>query len=112
MAHKTTQKERVEHLLRVRGSQGVHTHELRAGFIANPSQRIAELEGKGWQIKHVDEKLNGPSMGTRYVLLSEPDESCRGGIKQPLPAPSPSPAGSLFDIPVGKAERPHWQDAA
>lgn len=76
---RTTQREKVEHLLRANGSRGVHTHELRQAYIANPSERICELEKAGWDISHTRERLNGTAFGCRYVKVSEPVFGSVGG---------------------------------
>lgn len=49
---KPTQRARVLAFLRDAGARGIHTHELRAAFIGNPSQRITELEDAGHEIVH------------------------------------------------------------
>lgn len=66
-----SQRDKVLELLRAAGSRGVHTFELRAEFIGNPSQRIAELEALGHKITHTRERLRGSATGTRYRLLRD-----------------------------------------
>lgn len=56
-------------MLREAGPAGCHTFELRAAYVANPSQRIAELEDAGHTITHTREKLHGSAVGTRYRLV-------------------------------------------
>jgi hypothetical protein len=103
-----TQRDRVAHMLRAAGSRGVHTHELRAAYIANPSERIRELQDCGWVIEHTRERLHGTAFGTRYVKVFEPDVDdgrggdSRAGVTSLSPATSPAPAvvvstGQLFD---------------
>jgi hypothetical protein len=75
---KTPQKEMVAHMLRQAGSRGVHTFELRQAYIANPSERIADLERAGWVIHHTREVLHGTAQGCRYVKVAEPDSSSPG----------------------------------
>jgi hypothetical protein len=93
--------------LRASGSRGVHTFELRRMFIGNPSQRIAELEGKGYVVTATRERLHGDAVGSRYVLVSEPGQ-------QPAPKPTPhEPGGSLFNQPAARcAIFDDWEDAA
>jgi hypothetical protein len=86
---KLTQRQRVEHLLRARAETGVHTFELRQAFIANPSQRVAELEQRGWDIQHTGEKLHGSAFGTRYVLIAEPENSEAPASNRERPLGSP-----------------------
>lgn len=74
-------------LLRERGSRGVHTFELRARYIGNPSQRIAELEAQGHVISSAREKLNGDAVGARYVLVRDAAETAPAGLFDPAPAP-------------------------
>lgn len=59
--------------LRNAGTRGVHTFEFRRMFIGNPSQRVAELEARGYVVTHTREKLDGKAIGCRYVLVSSPD---------------------------------------
>ena len=73
--------------LRHAGARGMHTFELRGMYIANPSQRILELESRGHAISHTREKLHGTARGCRYRLVRDAD----------LVAPS------LFDKPKGEA---------
>lgn len=101
-----SQADTVLRMLRDAGSRGVHTFELRQEYIGNPSQRIAELEGRGHLFTRTREKLNGQAIGTRYRLVSSPS----GPVADATPStdsPSPSavapvagpedPAPSLFD---------------
>jgi hypothetical protein len=67
-----TQAECVLRELRAR-RHGVHTFELRNMYVANPSQRIAELEQRGHVIRHERERLHGQAFGTRYTLLYDAD---------------------------------------
>lgn len=58
--------------LREAGSIGVHSFYLRRRlFIANPSQRVAELEEMGHIIPGVPEKLHGQAVGARYTLVHD-----------------------------------------
>jgi hypothetical protein len=102
---RTSQKDQVAHLLRARGAAGVHTFELRQAFIANPSERIRELQDHGWVIEHKDEKLHGKATGTRYVKVSEPATPDSPVARVSTDSPSQE---SLFDVP----SKPHWADAA
>ena len=79
--------------LRSAGARGVHTFELRRMFIGNPSQRIAELEARGYVVSRARERLNGDAIGCRYTLVSEP-----GAQPAERAAPHGS-AGSLFTSP-------------
>lgn len=87
-----TQAEIVLRELRAAGPRGVHTFELRRMFIGNPSQRIAELEVRGYRFTRTREKLNGKATGTRYVLVGEPARQTRV-----QPSSEAAPAPSLFD---------------
>lgn len=73
MSDKWTQTRFVLSELRRRGSRGIHTFELRNLYIANPSQRISELEDRGHVISHSRERLNGRAFGCRYVLVVDAD---------------------------------------
>jgi hypothetical protein len=114
---RTSQKDRVAHLLRANGSRGVHTHELRADFIANPSERIRDLKKLGWVIDCKPERLHGTAVGTRYVKISEPEAERSDGASSPSPpcedsSVSVASLGSepqLFDLATGQ---PHYRDAA
>jgi hypothetical protein len=65
-----TQADNVLSVLRQRGARGVHTHELRGLFIANPSQRIAELKARGHVIStSARVPLHGRALGVRYTLV-------------------------------------------
>ena len=67
---KPTQADHVLAVLRRRGSRGVHTHELRGLYIANPSQRIRELKARGHVIATSGRQaLHGRALGVRYTLL-------------------------------------------
>lgn len=87
-----TQAEIVLRELRAAGSRGVHTFELRRMYIGNPSQRIAELEKRGYRFTRTREKLNGKATGSRYVLVEEPARQTRV-----RPSSEPAPVGTLFD---------------
>lgn len=68
-----TDCERVLLALRAMGPKGIHSRELRTRHITgNPSQRIADLEAKGYVINHEREHI-GKRPGTRYRLVSEPE---------------------------------------
>ena len=56
--------------LRIR-PRGIHSFEARLAFIANPSERIRELEERGHVIRHERERLNGKAFGTRYTLVQD-----------------------------------------
>lgn len=95
-----TQADNVLALLQARGQQGIHTFELRGEhYIGNPSQRIAELERRGYVVSSVRERLNGRAIGARYRLVSSPSgaleevqdrpASSDGGIPAPPRAPEP-----------------------
>jgi hypothetical protein len=56
--------------LRIR-PRGIHTFELRSLNVANPSERIRQLEGKGHVIRHDRERLHGDAFGVRYVLVHD-----------------------------------------
>lgn len=120
MTRKTTQKEIVEHLLRARGDQGIHTFELRQMYIGNPSERVRQLRELGWLIDSIDERFHGEAFGTRYRLIAEPEvPDGRGeGCPPPehrthavVPTAGQCPGERLFT--VGKGEFGfHNQEAA
>lgn len=68
-----SQTDNVLALLRDRGTIGAHTFELRARYVGNPSQRIADLEARGHRFTRSREKLHGNATGTRYVLVVDAD---------------------------------------
>jgi hypothetical protein len=71
-----SQQARVLQCLRDAGGRGIHTFELRNAYIANPSQRINELEALGHVIRHERERLHGQAFGVRYTLIKD------AGIRQ------------------------------
>ena len=103
--------------------------------ITRLAARINELDSEGYGF----ECLGRRDRCKIWRLVSEPDsgggssrapaEACRGGIKQPLPAPSTKPASTLEAarevaavvgyreteerlFETGKPERPHWMEDA
>jgi len=78
-----TQADRVVALLRAAGPVGVHSFELRREphLIANPSERIRELEARGYTISAVSERLHGRAYGVRYRLESSPAPSTRIAVE-------------------------------
>jgi len=65
-------RDRILTALKARGSQGIHSHEIRRlGLSGHPSMRISELEERGYSIEHHREH-KGRRPGVRYVLVSEP----------------------------------------
>lgn len=71
-----TQADQTLAKLRERGEDGLHTFEMRAMFIGNPSQRIAELEARGHVIGvSPKERLRGKAWGVRYTLLSDAERA-------------------------------------
>lgn len=67
-----TDAERMLIALRARGNTGLHSHEVRKlGISAHPSQRAAELEAKGYEIKRTKE-FKGRRPGVRFTLIAEP----------------------------------------
>lgn len=66
-------RDRILTALKARGSQGIHSHEIRRlGLSGHPSMRVSELEERGYEIEHHREH-KGRRPGVRYVLVSEPD---------------------------------------
>lgn len=56
-------------LLKAAGPRGVHSLDLRREHqMGDPSRRIADLEEKGYRIRHIPQK-RGKTNGTRYILL-------------------------------------------
>ena len=78
-----TQADRVLALLRAAGHEGVHSFSLRRepNLIANPSERVRELEAKGYTISAVSERLHGRAYGVRYRLESSPAPSTRLAVE-------------------------------
>lgn len=107
-----TQREQVLQLLREVGPRGIHTFELRARYIGNPSQRIAELEAEGHRITHTRERLNGHAIGTRYRLQSSTGPVSLGGPSMIADA-GPVEAPNLFDpATTHRPLSPYEADAA
>lgn len=70
-------------MLRQAGPHGVHTFEMRAAYIGNPSERIARLERRGHRIRvGPKERLNGTAVGVRYYLECDADHAATN-----LPSP-------------------------
>lgn len=58
--------------LKMAGPNGLHSHTIRKrGLSGHPSERIRELEAKGYVYEHRRE-FKGHRPGVRYVLVSEP----------------------------------------
>lgn len=79
-----TQADRVIALLRAAGPAGVHSFELRREphLIANPSERIRELEARGYTISvSAPERLHGRAYGVRYRLEASPAPATRLGVE-------------------------------
>lgn len=67
-----SQADNVLEFLRVRGARGVHTHEIRGLFVANPSERVRELRQRGHVIDtSAKEPLHGKALGVRYTLARD-----------------------------------------
>jgi hypothetical protein len=61
--------------LEVAGPKGLHSHTIRKrGLSGHPSERIRELQARGYQIDHIQE-FKGHRPGVRYVLISSPGSS-------------------------------------
>lgn len=88
-----SQANRVLNALRAAGPRGIHSNEIRDGlggsFIANPSQRIQDLEARGHHISATDEKPPGHARRARYVLTFDAEPKAPG---QPVP-----PAGRVLE---------------
>lgn len=69
-----SQHVRILQWLRDAGARGIHTFELRNAYIANPSQRIIELEERGHVISRERERLHGHAFGVRYRLEIDADD--------------------------------------
>lgn len=100
----STQRERVLQMLQDAGPAGVHTFTMRAAYVGNPSQRIAELEAAGHHITHQRERLNGQAIGTRYRLISEGAGRAGGPPERTTPVvegtTDPSTTPTLLDTPA------------
>jgi hypothetical protein len=97
-----SQRDIVLQMLEQAGERGVHSVDIRRAYIANPSQRIIELEERGHSIRAVRERSPyGTSMGVRYFLVgvsgaaSTPDSPSRADSKPTGAAPETS---SLFEM--------------
>lgn len=78
MTRGPTDCERMLALLREAEMYGVHSHEIRRkGISGNPSQRIAELRAKGYNIESKREN-RGKRPGTRYILRQSENVERRG----------------------------------
>lgn len=68
-----TQWQRTLRALQAAGSRGVTSNEIREGlggsFIANPAQRINELEERGHQFRVRQETTRGGARQVRYFLI-------------------------------------------
>jgi len=97
---KIPQYEIVARELRFAGSRGVHTFELRKAMIANPSERIRELEKQGYVISKEREKLHGEARGARYKIVSAPpgSEGDSSTYGQPIEADPPAHVEGQLDI--------------
>lgn len=91
--------------LRERGPRGVHTFELRAQGIGNPSQRVAELEERGHVIDSVREEF-GPngSTGARYTLRVDAVVEQRRAANAPAD-PADTPPQLFAGVEVGSGQR-------
>ena len=70
--HEPFDRDRILTALKARGSQGIHSHEIRKlGLSGHPSMRISELQERGYEIEHRREH-KGRRPGVRYVLISSP----------------------------------------
>lgn len=107
-----TQREQVLKALRAAGSRGVHTHELRAAYIANPSQRISELEAEGHLIVHTRERLHGRAIGTRYKLIEGVQAGSARGPGQRVADPAPPLTLDLDLKPAPQSAIYGYEDAA
>lgn len=102
-----SQRDDVLRMLRDAGPAGVHTTDLRRAYVGNPSQRVADLEERGYIISHERERSPyGTSMGTRYRLVRElhasPDRGVNGAADASSSSASAAPTPSnSSDSPLG-----------
>ena len=67
----------------------LHTFDIREELrIGNPSERITDLENRGWAITHAREK-RGDSWGTRYTLTGRMWGGDRGRTRPVAPTSPP-----------------------
>lgn len=125
MTRKLRQADLVLDRLRRRGDRGLHTFEMYGMCIANPSQRIAELELDGHVIAANRERFKpGHAVGARYILVRDAGvagvddrdaPAHAGGPTAPTDGPETLPLssglGQLFPI-AAHAPRPHYDEAA
>jgi hypothetical protein len=103
VSDKPSQWQIVLGMLQTAGENGVHSVDIRREYIANPSQRIIELENRGHAIRAVPEKSPyGPSFGKRYFLAgvsgvaSTPVKDTDGADSKTAEAAPETPV--LFDL--------------
>lgn len=73
-------RSRVLAALRAAGPQGLHSHDIRRrGLTGHPSERAAELERMGYEIRRKREYIDGRN-GVRFYLLSEPVAKQTAGV--------------------------------
>ncbi len=61
------QPEQTRRWLVAAGPQGIHTHDMRAAFIANPSERARQVVSQGTPLATASEPRNGAN-GSRFWL--------------------------------------------
>lgn len=88
--------QKVLRLLQQAGPRGVHSWELYEGYTTrNASQRIGDLEKKGYRIRRVPERRNGKP-GARYFLVGADVGGGDNAGKTPLAGvPQNPPAADL-----------------
>ena len=90
-----SQADEVLQMLRDAGARGVHTFQIYGAFIANPSQRIADLTERGHEISSFKERpAPDRAMGARYTLVKDVEVGSRpiAGEKTSVSPPTESTA--------------------
>ena len=90
--------------LRLAGSRGLHSHEVRRqGLSGHPSERARELEHQDYEIHRETEYINGRN-GVRFYLLSEPEAKSTAGVSAGEMAPRQGE--SLRRVPENRSASP------
>lgn len=63
-----SQWQQVHAWLKAAGPEGVHTFQMRAALVGNPSERMRQLDEHGIAWRGRDEKYQGDAKGTRFWL--------------------------------------------
>lgn len=98
-----SQHETVLQMLRDAGPRGIHTSEIYAAFIANPSERYRKLLSLGHEISSTPERLSPDrAMGARYILVREAEEASGTTAGEPIRV---SPTAGVLGAPPPNTQR-------